>query len=555
MNIIRSHRHPITRAIGIATLAIAAPFIRAETPTPQRSLVDLGKHAFKVTTNSVAAQQAFNRGLTLAYAFSHLASEDEFRRAIAADPHCAMAWWGVALVNGPHINFPAVPENRAKIAVEAITKAQSFSSGVSKLERALIDALATRYSDPQPENRAELDKAYAAAMRKVLRAWPKNSDVATLCAEALMDLHPWDLWTNDGRPQPWTGEIVSILERALALNPNHPGANHLYIHAIEASPDPGKALAAAGRIESLAPGASHLVHMSSHIYARVGRWTEAAASNSKAMQADELYRNAYPRPGFYAMYMAHNEHFLAFTAMMRGRSAEALQLARRMVAAMPEEFLQEYGPIADGYMIFPSEVLMRFGRWEEILSEPEPRADLPLSRALWRFTRAVALTALDRTDEAKREREAFINAAAAVSREWTFGNNLASDLLLIAARVLDGEMAARAGRLDESIALLREGARLQDALRYDEPPDWIQPVRHTLGAVLLRAERPKDAENVYREDLGQYPENGWSLYGLAHSLRLQGKESDARAIDARFAKAWAAADIKIDSTCHCLPGS
>ena len=457
--------------------------------------------------------------------------------------------------NGPHINFPAVPAERAKIATAAITKAQTLATGASKRERALIDALATRYRDPQPENRAELDEAYANAMRKVARAFPKDADIATLCAEALMDLHPWDLWHNDGRPQPWTAEIVGVLERAMKLNPKHPGALHLYIHAVEASPTPEKALAAADRLRGLVPGTSHLVHMPSHIYARVGRWTDAAASNVDAMKADKLYRDTHPRPGFYAMYMAHNEHFLAFTAMMRGRSADALQLARGLVSAMPEDFLQDYSGVADGFMIFPSEVLMRFGRWEEILDEPEPRPGLPLSRALWHFTRAVALTALDRTEAAQKERDTFHTAAAAVPKDYTFGNNLAADLLAIAHKVLDGEMAARAGRLDESITLLREGAKLQDALRYDEPPDWIQPVRHTLGAVLLRAGRPVDAEKVYREDLAQYPENGWSLFGLARALRQQGRQAESKSAEARFAKAWSAADIKIDSTCHCLPGS
>jgi tetratricopeptide (TPR) repeat protein len=552
------HR-PLILALAIVTLfstplSASAELLEKPVATVTEAL-DLGRHTFKVTTSSPAAQRAFDHGLTLAYAFSHLAAEKEFRRATEADPQCAMAWWGLALVNGPHINFPAVPAERAKTAVAAITKAQTLAAGVSERERALIDALATRYRDPQPENRAELDEAYAAAMRKVWRAFPKDADVATLCAEALMNLHPWDLWHNDGRAQPWTAEIVATLERALKLNPNHPGANHFYIHAIEASPQPEKALSAADRLRALVPGASHLVHMPSHIYARVGRWTQAATSNSDAMKADELYRAAHPRPGFYAMYMAHNEHFLAFTAMMRGRSAEALQLARGMVAAMPPDFLQEYAGIADGYMIFPAEVLMRFGRWEEILAEPAPRPGLPLSRALWHFTRAVALTALDRTEAAQQERAIFHTAATAVPKDYTFGNNLAADLLAIATKVLDGEMAARAGRLEESIALLREGAHLQDALRYDEPPDWIQPVRHTLGAVLLRAGRPADAEKVYREDLAQYPENGWSLFGLARALRQQGKDANAKTIDARFAKAWSAADLQIDSTCHCLPGS
>lgn len=554
------HHRPLILALGIAVLVSAPPptlaeFLEKPAVTTNAEPVDLGGHTFTVTTKSPAAQHAFNRGLTLAFAFSHLAAEDEFRRATEADSQCAMAWWGIALVNGPHINFPAVPAERAKIATAAITKAQALATGASKRERALIDALATRYRDPQPENRAELDEAYAVAMRKVWRTFPKDADVATLCAEALMDLHPWDLWHNDGSPQPWTAEIVTVLERAIKLNPKHPGALHLYIHAIEASPQPEKALAAADRLRGLVPGASHLVHMPSHIYARVGRWTDAATSNTDAMKADKLYRDTHPRPGFYAMYMAHNEHFLAFTAMMRGRSAEALQLARGMVAAMPEEFLQKYAGIADGFMIFPSEVLMRFGRWEEILAEPEPRPGLPFSRALWHFTRAVALTALDRTEAAQKERDTFNAAAAAVPKDWTFGNNLATDLLAIATKVLDGEMAARAGRFDESITLLREGAKLQDALRYDEPPDWIQPVRHTLGAVLLRAGRPVEAEKVYHEDLAQFPENGWSLYGLAQALRQQGKDIEARSAEARFAKAWSTAHIKIDSTCHCLPGS
>jgi tetratricopeptide (TPR) repeat protein len=552
----RSLHRPVVFAFGIALLlSTGLRSLGEDVRSPVTATVDLGRHTLKVSTKSAAAQRAFDRGLTLAYAFSHLAAEDEFRRAAAADPQCAMPWWGIALVNGPHINFPAVPAERAKIAVQAIAKSQALASGASKLEKALIEALAVRYRDPQPENRTDLDEAYAGAMRKAWRAYPQNADVATLCAEALMDVHPWDLWHNDGSPQPWTAEIVQILERALALNPNHPGANHLYIHAIEASPNPGKALAVADRLLTLAPGASHLVHMPSHIYARVGRWEQAAASNSEAMKADKLYRAAYPRPGFYAMYMAHNEHFLAFTAMMRGRSAEALQLARGMVAAMPEEFLQEFPQVADGYMIFPAEVLMRFGRWEEVLAEPEPRRGLPFSRAIWHFTRAVSLAALDRKDAATQERELFHVAISAVPKDWTFGNNLASDLLAVATRVLDGEMAARGGRLEESASLLREAAKLQDALRYDEPPDWIQPARHTLGAVLLRAGKPVDAEKVYREDLSQYPENGWSLYGLARSLRAQGREAEAKSADARFSTAWNAADIRIDSTCHCLPGS
>ena len=516
----------------------------------QAELRRLGHHSFKVTTASAEAQRAFDRGLTLAYAFSHYAAEQEFRRALQADPQCAMAWWGIALVNGPHINFPMVTPDRAATAWEALSQAKAIAPRATPLEQALIQALGERYANPQPEDRGPLDTAYATAMRQVWRAYPDNADVGTLFAEAAMDLHPWDFWNKAG-PQPWTPEILATLERVLQLDRKHPGANHLYIHAVEASPHPYKAVPAADRLRKLVPDASHLVHMPAHIYARVGRWDDAAAANRDAMKADARYRAAYPRPGFYSLYMAHNAHFLAFAAMMQGRSDEALRCAKQMVAGVPEEFIGEYAPVADGFMIFVSEVLMRFGRWEEILAAPEPRPGLPLSRALWHFTRASALTALNRMNEARAEKMAFEQASALVPKDWRFGNNSAAELLAIAARVLDGEMSAQAGQLEVALGSLREAVRLEDNLRYDEPPDWIQPVRHTLGAVLLRGARAAEAEQVYREDLQKYPENGWSLMGLRDALRQQGRESEANSVDARFKKAWAKADIQPTSTCYC----
>jgi tetratricopeptide (TPR) repeat protein len=513
----------------------------------------LGSHAYRVTTASPDAQRAFDRGLTLAYAFSYQRAEREFRNAAGLDSTCAMAWWGIALVNGPHINFPLVPPDRAKKAWEALGRARAAAGGAGPTEKALIDALSKRYADPQPEDRAPLDQAYADAMRAVWKAHPEDADVGVLTAEALMDLHPWDLWKQDGTAQPWTGEILGILERALVLDPDHPGGNHLYIHAVEASPEPAKALPAADRLGGLVPGAGHLVHMPAHIYARLGRWGDAAAANVRAIEADSAYRAEFPRPGFYAMYMAHDHHFLAFTAMMEGRSGEAIRVAREMVAGVPEDFLAEYTVIADGFMVFVPEVLMRFGRWEEVLAEPEPRKDLPLARALWHYTRTASLTALGRMDEAVREREAFLAASARVPKESFFGNNASADILAIASLVLDGEMAARRERFDEAISSLRRAVALEDALRYDEPPDWIQPVRHTLGAVLLRAGKYPEAEAVYREDLAKYPENGWSLFGLGRALRLA-KKDEAGAVEARFAKAWAKADVTLESTCYCQPG-
>lgn len=513
-----------------------------------------GAPKFKITTKSREAQRAFDRGMTLAYGFAYKAAEDEFRNAAKADPHCAMAWWGVALVNGPHINFPLVPPENAKTAWDAITKAQSLSSKVSDREKALIDAQARRYASPQPSNRRKLDEAYATAMRGVWQAYPEDADVATLFAESLMDLRPWDLWTLDGEAQPGTNEIVTTLERALALNPKHPGANHLYIHAVEASAHPGRALAAAGRLGNLVPDSGHLVHMPSHIYARVGRWSDAASANVRAMRADAAYRAKHPRPGFYAVYMLHNQHFYAYTAMMQGRSAEAIRHAREMIRKVPDDFLAEYGPIIDGYMIFPSKALMRFGKWEEILAEPEPPAGLPLARAFRHYTRTIALIALDRRAEAEQEKAAFHAASSRVAKNATFGNNSAHDLLAIATHMINGELAAKDGQFDKAIVSLRRAVAIEDLLRYDEPPDWIQPARHTLGAVMLRAGRHAEAERVYRNDLARLPHNGWALFGLSRALKLQGKDAEAAEADRQFQAAWAKADVKLDSTCFCQPG-
>ena len=514
--------------------------------TPQR----LGNHSFKITTTSREAQRSFDRGLTWTYSFAHHAAEQEFRRAAAADPNCAMAYWGIALVNGPHINFPLVPPDRAAKAWNAINQARELAPGASRIEQALINALARRYAYPQPEERSALDHAYAQAMGEVWRAFPKNDDVGALYAEAEMDLHPWNLW-KDHQPQPWTPHIVATLERVLELNPLHPAANHYYIHAVEASPHPEKALACADRLAKLTPDASHMVHMPAHIYARVGDWKKAAEANRDAMRADKLYRTIYPRPGFYAMYMAHNNHFLAFTAMMQGRSEEAVALAREMIASMPTEFISEYPAVADGFTVFPAKVLMRFGKWEQVLAEPPPAGGLPLATALWHFTRATALTVLDRLDEARSERETFAQAAAKVPESATFGNNSAHDLLAIAKLVLEGEMLAQEGKFEPGAAKLREAVRLEDKLHYDEPPDWIQPVRHTLGAVLLSAGQGDEAEQVYREDLRVWPENGWSYLGLRQALLEQGKRDEALVADAKLKRVWAGADISPTTTCFC----
>jgi tetratricopeptide (TPR) repeat protein len=515
------------------------------------NLPRLGAHHFEVTTRSPEAQRAFDRGLTLAYSFGHYAAEQEFRRAAALDPDLAMAWWGVALVNGPHVNFPLVPPQKAVVAWDAVQKAKSLAPRASALEQALIDALGKRYAQPQPEDRSSLDQAYADAMREVWKQNPRSADIAALFAESVMDMHPWNYWQKDGQPQPWTVEIVTPLETALRLNPRHPGANHYYIHAMEASPHAAKAVAAADRLGPLVPDSGHMVHMPSHIYARVGQWEKAAESNRRAMQADQRYRAAYPRPGFYGLYMIHNAHFLSFVAMMQGDSAEAIQCARQAVAGIPQDFREEYPGIVDGFLAIVPETLMRFGRWEDILAEPEPENGMPLSRALWRYTRVAALTSLDRLDEARKEQADFEQRAADLPPASMMGNNHGSNLLKIASHVLKGEIAAKTGQYDEAITQLRAAAEIEDTLVYDEPPGWIQPTRHTLGAVLLKAGKPAEAEVVYQEELLRNPENGWSLMGLRDSLRRQDKFAEAEAADARWKKAWASADVTPPSTCYC----
>jgi len=540
-------------ALAVA-FAMAIPPGCAGSPKPPAARPALGDHSYRITTSSADAQAAFDRGLTLAYGFSHEAAIEQFRKAAEIDPGCAMAYWGIALVNGPHINFPMVPPDKAKSAWEALTRARALAPRAGAVEQELIAALAKRYAEKQPEDRAPLDQAYAAAMREVWKAHPRDADVATLFAESMMDLRPWDLFTKDGSPQPGTEEILATLETALSLDPLHPGANHLYSHAVEASPHPEKGKAAADRLRDLVPGISHLVHMPSHIDARVGRWSQASQANATAMTADAAYRAVHPRPGFYAMYMAHNDHFYAFAAMMQGQGAEALEAARAMVRAIPGEFLRDYAEVADGYMPFASEVLMRFGRWDDVLAEEAPPRNMPIANALWRYTRAVSLTALGRRGEADAEREELGRAVAAVPAAATFGNNPATLLLGIATRTLDGERAANTHDYAAAVRLLREAAAIEDGLRYNEPPDWIQPVRHTLGAVLLRAGRPADAEAVYREDLVRYPENGWSLWGLERALRLQKKDAEADAMKKRFDAVWSRADLTLASTCLCQPG-
>jgi len=513
-----------------------------------------GGYARDITTHSPEAQKWFNQGIQLLYGFNHDEAIRSFQEATKHDPDCAMAWWGIAYANGLHVNNPVMNEKQSTQAWEASREALKHRSGASPVEQALIDAVAARYAWPIPEDRKPLDEAYAAGMEKAYQAFPNDADVGALYAEAMMDLQPWDYWTTEGEPKGRALEIVSVLERVMQLDPDHPGALHFYIHAVEASNAPERAEAAADQLGGLVPGSGHLVHMPSHIYARVARWADAADSNIRAIAADRAYFAVAPPPDFYSLYYVHNIHFLSWVSQMEGRYEAALAAARELERDIPESFLREWTFVADGFMPATYHVMVRFGKWDDILAEPRPDDYRLVSVALWHYARGVACSAKGEIEQAKAELESFERAAAAIPSDWKVGNNKASDVMQVARRMLNGELAYREGRLDAAFAALREGVVLEDALVYSEPPDWMQPVRHALGALLMGAGRHAEAEQVYRDDLTKYKGNGWSLLGLEKSLRAQGKHVAADDAAGERVRAWARADVAPTSSCYCEPG-
>ncbi len=538
------------RILLLGFILLLSPLPAAAKEAPFEGLGGFTRH---ISTGNADAQTWFDQGLAFMYAFNHDEAVRCFRRAAAADPDHPMPRWGVAIASGPHINNATLPEARNRVALAALEEARKRISRAAPVERALIVALQSRYSDAPETSRAELDARYSNAMAEVNARFPTDADIGAIYAESLAELRPWDLWTQDGKAQPGTDALIAELDRVLAMAPRHPLANHLYIHALEASPDPLRADPAVKMLRTLQPGLGHMVHMPSHIDVRVGRWQQAIDSNTDAIAADDRYVARVPEQGFYQLYMAHNRHLLVFAAMMSGQSSLALTRVIEMAAAVPESTYRSEA-WADGLMAMPLEVQMRFGKWDDILATPEFPDYVPLSRALQHYARAVAYVATGRIDEARKEQSAFAIARARLPEGAFFGNNASADLLDIAERVMSGEIAFRSGDIDRGLSLLAEAASREDALRYDEPRDWIQPVRHPWGAALLQAGRGAEAEAVFRRDLEISPENGWALYGLMRALQLQGRNPEAAAAEARFDAAWKTADIRIKSPCLCLPG-
>lgn len=512
-------------------------------------LQDLGNHQFPVTTSSARAQLFINQGMILAYGFNHAEAGRSFREAARIDPECAMAYWGMAMVIGPNINLPMSPENEPK-AWELIQKAMDLRKNASEKEQAYIEALSKRYSGAEKPDRNALDQAYVKAMRELHFRYPDDLDAASLYAEAVMNLRPWNYWTRDMRPYPETSEVIRVLESVLEQNPNHPGAIHFYIHTVELG-RPDLAETGAERLRHLVPGAGHLVHMPSHIFRRIGRYADASKSNIDAIAADEDYITQCRAQGIYPLaYYPHNIHFLWDSATFEGRRYLAIDAARKASSKIPEGEWRKI-PLLHQFLVAPLHAYTRFGEWELILKEPRPPEDSPYWNGIWHYARGLAFTSTGKIDEATVELDNLKRIAGIKSMEGfrvTFSRNGAKDILDIAVEVLSGELAAKQEDYDTAIARLHRGVLLEDNLIYNEPPDWHIPVRQSLGAVLLEAGRPAEAEAIYWQDLALNRENGWSLLGLMQSLRAQGKVELADAVEKRFKKAWRQADITLPAS-------
>jgi tetratricopeptide (TPR) repeat protein len=550
-----------------AFLALAISFACASTPKTEHAatsvlntedaertaplLEGLGDLHWPISTDSELAQRYFDQALTLAYGFNHLEAERSFREAARLDDDCAICFWGAALVLGPNINDPVPTPEREVQAFETLGEASARLQRASEKERALVEALQTRYAAAPPSDRSSLDLAYAEAMRSVARRFPDDLQIQTLSAEAMMDTMPWAYWTEDAQPKPLTQDVFDALDFVLERDPDHPGANHFYIHAVEQE-QPERGVKPADNLRRVVPGAGHLVHMPSHIYIRVGRYHDGSLANELAIEADNDYVTQCRAQGIYPVaYVPHNHHFLWATTTMEGRSADALAAARHTAQHVDRSLIREPDMgMLQHFSAIPYYALVRFGKWEEILREPPPDADLLYPTAVWHYARGIAYARERKLEEATRELRQ-VRAIAADSRLKEiriWGLNPTSSLAKIAAAVLQAEIAAAHNDIKTAVAQLRKAIAIEDGLIYGEPPDWFYPVRHNLGAILLEAGRPRAAEKVYREDLSRFPENGWSLFGLAESLRAQGKKKEADEAQRRFEIAWQHADVAITAS-------
>ncbi|MEL7083668.1 MAG: hypothetical protein AAGM36_04135 [Cyanobacteria bacterium J06597_1] len=520
--------------------------IAAESQVPLFEGLETVHHS--ITTDSDIAQQYFDQGLALTYGFNHAEAVRAYREAVRQDPDCAMCYWGMAFALGPNINA-AMDDEAVPEAYSAMQMAEELAENASDRERAYIQALSARYSNAVVEDRSPLDTSFAEEMGKVVEQYPDDLDAAVFYAEALMDTTPWNYWDEDGQPREATSKVLDTLESVMRQEPEHPGANHLYIHAVEAV-HPEWAEAAADRLGNLVPGSGHLVHMPSHIYINIGRYRDAATANVAAIAADNEYATQCHAQGIYPLaYMPHNEHFLWASAAMSGQSELSIQVARDLASGLNQEMMPELGAIQH-YSAIPYYALQRFGRYDEILEEPAPASGLGYPTGVWHYVRGMAYAAKEQFDEAEQELQQLqaIAADPAIEDVTIWDLNSTARLLEIASDVLQGEIASRQEDWDGAIAHLEAAIAIEDQLIYDEPEDWNQSVRQLLGAVLLEADRPVEAEAVYREDLLDNERNGWSLFGLGQSLEAQGRDTEAMLVQARFDEAWQDADVQLTAS-------
>jgi tetratricopeptide (TPR) repeat protein len=549
---------------GVALAVSLTSCRRAEAPTtsegPDPTLVaragaplftGLGDYSRKITTAEPGAQRYFNQGMVMAFGFNHAEAIRAFRAAQKLDPSCAMCFWGEALATGPNINVTVKgkaimsPADR-KAAHAAAQKAVSLKATTTPVEQALIDAQAARYDGSETSDREPLDRAYAAAMKAVVDRFPDDDDAAAMYAEAWMNTMPWDYWSPSGEPKPETVEVITALEKILARNGRHPLALHLYIHAVEASSNPGRAEKAADTLATLVPGSGHLVHMPAHTYWRVGRYHDASEANVRAAAVDEKYIAQCNAQGFYpAMYYPHNIHFLWSASSMEGRSAVAIEAARKVAANVRLEQIKEF-PSVEFFKTIPTLALVQFGRWDDVLAEPAPPADLDYAMAIHHYARGTAYAAKNDVANALKERAALAPLRKS-SKVMTINDNdyPAVALLEIADVLLQAQIAEARGASSEAIGHFRKAVELQDKLPYTEPPFWYYPTRQSLGAALIKAKRYADAEAVYRKDLIDYPHNGWSMFGLIQALEAQGKAEEAKSMKEMFDHVWSRADVKL----------
>jgi len=548
-------------ALTLSACVLPAPPVAVKAPVALPAAVEpasaiplyknLGAHIRKVTISSPLAQQYFDQALTLTYAFNHAEAIKMFKEAARLDPACAMCYWGIAYALGPNINAPmgdaAVPD-----AFAALQKAHELVDVVSPVEQDLIAALASRYVKEPVKDRAPLDKAYADTMRVLAKKYPEDADVNTFFAESLMDLMPWNFWTKDGQPTTYTEEIITTLESVLKRALNHPGANHYYIHATEASFNPERALPSAMLLMTLVPDAGHLVHMPAHTFWRVGRYHDAMEMNQHAIHTDEGH-NFTPDQGggtTYSMgYYPHNIQFLYSAASMIGESTIALDAARKLDASIPLETFTAI-PSFEGLPSSTLLAMVRFGKWDDILKFPQPPETLRYVNGIWHYARGMAFVRQNKLAEAEKELMPLKELAQSKAMQELGLANFAtaSQLLTIAWNTLEGELAGAQGNIDHQVEHLQQAVQVQDTLPYFEPPAWYAPTRQMLGAALLKGNRAAEAEAVYQADLKQYPQNGWSLLGLAQSLKAQGKDQEAAEAQKMFEAAWQFADVTLTSS-------